>query len=134
MWAPSIASRIPSTMRRKSFSVMSGDHLIAQTERDRPAMCVDRLSHSKMAEAGPRRSGTASVGGMIRGFPQPMASLPVRGLVADDGLTTTTLLAATLQRLELEVTVVHDGAAAWEFLQSANGPWLGILDWMMPSL
>ncbi len=54
-------------------------------------------------------------------------------LVADDDRTTTMILAAALKRWHCEVTVVADGAAAWEHLTSAR-PGLAILDWMMPSV
>jgi diguanylate cyclase (GGDEF)-like protein len=34
----------------------------------------------------------------------------------------------------MEVTVVHDGEAAWQELNSAQPPSLAILDWMMPNI
>jgi DNA-binding response OmpR family regulator len=58
----------------------------------------------------------------------------MRALVADDDRTTTTILARTLARWNLDVTVAHDGAGAWEALCSSDAPSLAILDWMMPSL
>lgn len=54
-------------------------------------------------------------------------------LVADDDRTTTMMLAAALKRWNCEVTVVADGAAAWEHLTTRQ-PAMAILDWMMPSV
>ena len=54
-------------------------------------------------------------------------------LVADDDRTTTMMLAAALKRWNCEVTVVADGAAAWEHLTTRQ-PAIAILDWMMPSV
>jgi len=58
----------------------------------------------------------------------------MRALIADDDRTTTTILARALARWNLDVTVAHDGAAAWEALSADEAPSLAILDWMMPSL
>lgn len=58
---------------------------------------------------------------------------PFHVLVADDDRTTTMILAAALKRWQCEVTVVADGAAAWEHL-ATHRPGLAILDWMMPSV
>ncbi len=52
-------------------------------------------------------------------------------LVADDDRTTTMILAAALKRWNCEVTVVADGATAWEHLTTRQ-PAMAILDWMMP--
>jgi phosphoserine phosphatase RsbU/P len=56
----------------------------------------------------------------------------VRALVAEDDRPTALRLGRTLERWGLEVVTVHDGAAAWETLQSDAGIGLAILDWMMP--
>jgi phosphoserine phosphatase RsbU/P len=53
-------------------------------------------------------------------------------LVADDDPITTTALAGALRRLELDVTVAHDGALAWHVIQGPTPPSLAIVDWMMP--
>jgi DNA-binding response OmpR family regulator len=58
----------------------------------------------------------------------------VRALVADDDRITAEILSRTLRRWEFDVTVVCDGAAAWEHLRAAAPPTLAILDWMMPEL
>jgi DNA-binding response OmpR family regulator len=61
-------------------------------------------------------------------------STRVRALLADDDPITTAALAGALRRLDLEVTVVHDGALAWQTIDGAEPPALAILDWMMPCI
>src|SRR2546423_1290418 len=56
----------------------------------------------------------------------------MRALIADDDRVTTAILAQALERLHVEVTVTHDGNAAWELLNAGDGPSLAIVDWMMP--
>jgi DNA-binding response OmpR family regulator len=56
----------------------------------------------------------------------------MRALIADDDRTTTTMLARTLDRWGFEVSVAHDGGAAWEALASPTPPALAIVDWIMP--
>jgi phosphoserine phosphatase RsbU/P len=58
----------------------------------------------------------------------------VRALVADDDRVTAEILSRTLKRWEFEVTVVSNGADAWEYLRAATAPTLAILDWMMPEM
>jgi sigma-B regulation protein RsbU (phosphoserine phosphatase) len=58
----------------------------------------------------------------------------VRALVADDDRVTAEILSRTLGRWEFEVTVVGDGAAAWNYLRAATMPTLAVLDWMMPEM
>ena len=58
----------------------------------------------------------------------------MRALVADDDRVTATLLARTLERWGLEVTIASDGHQAWERLQEDPGIGLAVLDWMMPGL
>ncbi len=58
----------------------------------------------------------------------------MRALIADDDRLTTTLLSDALRRQGFEVTVVHDGNAAWEHITSDPAPSLAIVDWMMPGL
>jgi len=55
-------------------------------------------------------------------------------LVADDDRVTAEILSRTLKRWEFDVTVVGNGAAAWDHLRAATAPTLAILDWMMPEL
>jgi len=58
----------------------------------------------------------------------------MRALIADDNRIETAILSKTVQRLDIDVTVVHDGAEAWEKLTEDDGPSLAILDWMMPKM
>ena len=58
----------------------------------------------------------------------------MRMLVADDDRVASAILAKTLARWNLAVTVVEDGAAALRALEASVEPTLAILDWMMPEL
>jgi len=58
----------------------------------------------------------------------------MRALVADDDVVTAALLRTTLQRWNLEVTVAHDGQAAWDALERDPSISLVVLDWSMPRL
>jgi len=58
----------------------------------------------------------------------------VRALVADDDRVTAEILSRTLTRWEFEVTVVGNGAAAWDDLRTTTAPTLAVLDWMMPEM
>lgn len=54
-------------------------------------------------------------------------------LVADDDKTTTLIVSAALRQWQCEVSVVHDGDAAWKHVVTQQ-PAMAILDWMMPGL
>jgi DNA-binding response OmpR family regulator len=58
----------------------------------------------------------------------------VHVLVAEDDRVTAEILSRTLKRWEFDVSVVANGAEAWEHLRAATGPTLAILDWMMPEM
>jgi phosphoserine phosphatase RsbU/P len=58
----------------------------------------------------------------------------MRILIAEDDLTSRTILTAVLKKSEYTVVVTCDGAEAWEALQQLGAPRLAILDWMMPGL
>jgi two-component system cell cycle response regulator len=58
----------------------------------------------------------------------------MRALIADDDRVTTAILVKAMQRWGVEVTVAHDGNAAWNILGAGQPPSLAILDWMMPGL
>ena len=58
----------------------------------------------------------------------------MRALIADDDPMATAILSNTLATCGIEPTVVHDGAAAWQALNSVQPPPLAILDWMMPNI
>jgi len=58
----------------------------------------------------------------------------MRVLVADDDLTSRTILAAILAKEGHQVETVVDGAEAWKALQQPDAPELIILDWVMPEI
>lgn len=58
----------------------------------------------------------------------------MRILIADDDLTSRSILSAVLQKNGYEVLAVADGAAALEALSKPDSPRLAILDWMMPEM
>lgn len=58
----------------------------------------------------------------------------LHALVADDDPVTTAALAGALRRLDLQVSVAHDGELAWRMIDGPNPPSLAIVDWMMPCL
>ncbi len=58
----------------------------------------------------------------------------MRALVADDDRVTALMLAKTLGRWGLEVSVVPNGEEAWAAVQQDASIGLVILDWMMPGL
>ena len=58
----------------------------------------------------------------------------MRALIADDDRVAAELLSRTMNRWGFEVTVVPDGARAWEVLRAPEAPSLAILDWMMPEI
>jgi two-component system, cell cycle response regulator len=58
----------------------------------------------------------------------------MRILIAEDDLTTRTILAGVLKKWGYDVEAVKDGLAAWEVLQQPDPPRLVILDWMMPGM
>ena len=55
-------------------------------------------------------------------------------LIAEDDLTSCTILQGILERWGYEVTCTGDGAAAWEVLQRPEAPQLAVLDWEMPQM
>ena len=58
----------------------------------------------------------------------------MHAVVADDDRAATAILAGTLRQWDIEVTIAHDGNAAWQALTSGPSPDLAIIDWMMPGL
>lgn len=58
----------------------------------------------------------------------------MRALIADDDQTTAAMVANALQVWGLEVTVAHDGAAAWQRMNAIDPPAIAVLDWTMPHL
>jgi diguanylate cyclase (GGDEF)-like protein len=55
-------------------------------------------------------------------------------LVAEDDVTSRTLLVGILEKQGHEVVAALDGAEAWAVLQQPAAPRLVVLDWMMPEL
>lgn len=58
----------------------------------------------------------------------------MRILIAEDDVTSRTVLAGVLKKEGHEVVTVVNGAEAWEALQQPDAPVLAILDWMMPKM
>mgnify|MGYP001309711541 CR=1 FL=1 len=56
----------------------------------------------------------------------------MRILIAEDDLTSRTMLAAVLQKNGHDVVETVNGEEAWEALRKSDAPRLAILDWMMP--
>lgn len=57
-----------------------------------------------------------------------------RILIAEDDITSRTLLRAVLVKWGYEVVAAENGEAAWEELRKKDAPRLAVLDWMMPGL
>ncbi|MCX5836016.1 MAG: response regulator transcription factor [Deltaproteobacteria bacterium] len=55
-------------------------------------------------------------------------------LIAEDDLTSRTVLTAVLKKQGHEVEATMNGAEAWRAMQQPDAPRLAILDWMMPEL
>jgi len=55
-------------------------------------------------------------------------------LIAEDDLTSRTLLSGALEKWGYEPFEAPDGAVAWAFMQEADAPRLVILDWILPGL
>ncbi len=55
-------------------------------------------------------------------------------LVAEDDLTSCTILAAILGKWGYEPIAVNNGTDAWEIMQKSDAPSLAILDWEMPGM
>jgi two-component system cell cycle response regulator len=55
-------------------------------------------------------------------------------LVAEDDLTSRTILTSILQKWDFEPIAAEDGDRAWQIMQSADAPNLAVLDWDMPGL
>jgi DNA-binding response OmpR family regulator len=55
-------------------------------------------------------------------------------LIADDGLTTRTMLYASLSKWGHEAVTAADGNEAWDIMQKKDAPKFLILDWMMPGM
>jgi two-component system, cell cycle response regulator len=58
----------------------------------------------------------------------------MRILIAEDDLTSRSILSAMLKKWGYDPVVVSDGKAAWEKLQEGSAPKLVVLDWNMPEM
>jgi len=58
----------------------------------------------------------------------------MRILIAEDDLTTRTVLIELLRKQGHEVMSVINGAEAWDAIQQPDAPPLAVLDWMMPKM
>ena len=58
----------------------------------------------------------------------------MRILIAEDDLTSRTMLAAMLRKSGHDVVETANGSEAWDALQEPDAPRLAILDWMMPEM
>ncbi|MCG6537883.1 MAG: response regulator transcription factor, partial [Syntrophales bacterium LBB04] len=60
--------------------------------------------------------------------------IPMRILIAEDDLTSRTVLARFLTKDGYEVTSAVNGAEAWRAMREPDAPAVAILDWMMPEM
>jgi len=58
----------------------------------------------------------------------------MRLLIAEDDVTSRTMLQGILTKWGYDVTATSDGAQAWAALQEPNAPGLAVLDWEMPGM
>lgn len=58
----------------------------------------------------------------------------MRILIADDSVTSRSILASVLKKIGHDVVETVNGAEAWKELQKPDAPALAILDWMMPKM
>lgn len=58
----------------------------------------------------------------------------MRILIAEDDLTSRTVLEGVLKKSGHDVTAVASGVEAWNIMQSPDAPSMAILDWMMPGM
>ncbi len=58
----------------------------------------------------------------------------MRILIAEDDLTSRTVLEAVLKKEGHEVVTAANGGEAWALMQRSDAPSLAILDWMMPEM
>ncbi|MEI6669593.1 MAG: response regulator transcription factor [Acidobacteriota bacterium] len=58
----------------------------------------------------------------------------MRILIAEDDLTSRSMLSLVLQKSGHEVVETGDGGEAWYAMQQTGAPMMAILDWMMPEM
>ena len=59
---------------------------------------------------------------------------PMRALIADDDPVAAMAVSRSMSNWGFETTIVHDGLAAWEHINSDSPPSLAVVDWEMPGL
>src|SRR4029077_15027374 len=81
-------------------------------------------AHGRMCAAAPAHGTADSARGCTRrrrsrpGTALASAEAVMSALIADDDRATTATLVAALRSWNIDTTVAHDGAAAWETLQA----------------
>ena len=58
----------------------------------------------------------------------------MRALIADDDPVAAVAVSRSMSNWGFETTIVHDGLAAWDHLNSDHPPSLAVIDWEMPGL
>src|SRR5438477_154147 len=58
----------------------------------------------------------------------------IKVLIAEDDRITRRMLEVILGEWGYETVAVRDGLAAWDALRHADGPWIALLDWLMPGI
>lgn len=58
----------------------------------------------------------------------------MRILIAEDDVTSRTILSEVLKKYGYTVLATRNGAEAWQAMQEPDAPPLAILDWMMPEM
>lgn len=66
--------------------------------------------------------------------PSEQQAEKLKVLIADDNAPTRMLLRAAIKQWGYDVVEAADGEQAWDVLQTADAPWLLVLDWLMPRL
>ena len=63
-----------------------------------------------------------------------MNGTKMKVLVAEDDVTSRSILQAVMGKWGYDVVTAQDGEVAWEILQRPDAPQMALLDWMMPGL
>jgi len=94
---------------------------------------LSETSHpDKAASSLPKKKSEKKSSSAKEDFPDSINLKNI--LIAEDDLTTRTMLQAILSQAGYTVVSVADGNEAWALLQSEAAPRLLILDWMMPGM
>lgn len=63
-----------------------------------------------------------------------MSDPRMKVLVAEDDVTSRSILQAVMGKWGYDVVTAHDGRMAWELLRQPDAPRIALLDWMMPEM